>query len=182
VKLFRRILFLGALAALVPATAAAYPTTGPNSHAFGNQVVGTLSAPSTFSIHAKCISVDVPPPAVCANPGGDGPFTPNVTVSGPFRIVNNGCTATMAQADPYGSYCYFDVVFKPVLVGPVTGVINVGDASGFGTASVSGTGTAPQAQSLPAPTPTAVAKKKCKKKGHKRSAAAAKKKCRKKHR
>jgi hypothetical protein len=177
VRLLRQLLCLGVLAALIPATASAYPTIGPNTHDFGAKLVGTASAPYTFQIHAKCLAYSPTPgaPLECAAMGGDPPFTPNVSVSGPFRIANNGCTATMLQANPYGSYCYFDVVFAPLLPGPATGVIDVG--SPYATASVSGTGIPAPMQSSPTPT-----KKKCKKKGHNRSAAAAKKKCRKKHR
>jgi hypothetical protein len=174
-----RIAGLGVAAALaLPAAAGGYPNTTPGNHDFGPQAIGTASDAVSYMISAKCNSGQMVPggPIVCFAPGGEAPFVPHVTVTGPFKIQDNTCSAPLLQDSPIPSTCTFGVAFVPQAVGEANGIVDVGDPVGFGKAAVKGTGIQPTAPTL------STTKKKCKKKGHKRSAAAAKKKCRKKKR
>jgi len=160
-----------ALGAGGAAPAAAYVSLTPNQHDFGAQQVGTVSAPFSFTLRVRCIEDP-------ANPGsgiclmGSEPFTPNVSVTGPFKVQNNTCTSTMPGDTTYGTTCTFGISFAPTLSGSQSGIVDSGDPGGFGKAAVQGVG-------QPAVS-TAAGKKKCKKK--KRSATAARKKCKKKKR
>jgi hypothetical protein len=161
------------LAAALPASASAAGApivTSPTSHDFGSQLVGTASTPFTFTLTDRCYE-DVGVPGTCV---ANNPFTPSVSVSGPFAIQGNNCTAPMPGNTVFGTTCTFNVVFIPSAAGGQSGVVDVGDPAGFGKAAVTGTGTAPSAVApVPVPAPAA---KKCKKRHR---ASAAKKKCRK---
>jgi hypothetical protein len=166
---------------LLPAgSAAAHVSTTPNSHNFGGQTAGTTSAPFTFTLIVRCVEDP-------ANPGsgmcqaGPEPFTPNVTVTGNFVIRNNNCTSTMPGNTTIGTSCTFGVAFAPLIAGTHSGIVDVGDAAGFGKAAVSGFGLSPPlapvtpvATTSQPPTP----RKKCKKRRTSPAGAAAKK-CRK---
>jgi sugar lactone lactonase YvrE len=80
---------------------------------------------------------------------GGGPLGGlNVSASGGFSATIN-CTGTLLP----GSNCSVSVTFAPTAVGPVTGVLNVGDDSGnlgpTQTVPVNGTGTTPAASLSP---------------------------------
>jgi hypothetical protein len=151
------------------APAAATISLTPNQHDFGAQQVGTASAPFTFTLRVTCYPDFANPPNGCSSPH---PFTPSISVTGPFTVQNNTCTSTMpGDSTPFGTTCTFGISFAPTLSGSQTGIVSSGDPDGFGKAAVQGIGTA-----VPPLATGAAKKKKCKKK---KRAAAAKKKCKK---
>jgi hypothetical protein len=185
----RCLLALAGAGALVPAlfAAGAHAQTAPYqispfNHSFGQQALGTTSAPATFTLTVRCYE-DVGNPGTCLM---NNPFTPNVTVSGDFAIRDNGCTSMMPGNSTFGTSCNFNVVFVPTLLGDRTGIVDVGQPDGFARAGVTGTGVPPPMPVQPIPLqpgpslPTAPRKRCKKKKGGKRAAAA--KKCRKRKR
>jgi hypothetical protein len=114
-------------------TGVAPSSTLTGTAAFGNQQVGTTSAPHTFTF---------------ANTG-IGPFTvTTVSLSGGqannYAIVSNGCTGNTV---PAGGSCTFGVTFTPSATGGRTTTLTATGASGGATtthtAPLGGTGVAP---------------------------------------
>jgi len=149
--------------AIVPASASAVTLT-PSSADYGNQAVGTTSAPKTFTIALEA---------------GDFAFLTDVSVSGNFAQTND-CGLLISFTD---SACTINVTFTPSALGPRQGVLK-GDAMMFGglTATLQGTGVpAPVPPAAPATAQAATPIKKCKRKKAKK-AETSKKKCARKKR
>jgi len=159
-------------------SAAARVSTTPNSHDFGGQTAGTTSAPFTFTLTVRCTEDPANPGSGICNGGMSEPFTPNVTVSGRFVIQNNNCTSTMPGNTTFGTSCTFGVAFAPLAIGAHTGIVDVGEPSGFGKAAVYGFGLSPPLPLATPVTPTGVQPTTKRRKCKKRRASAAKK-CRK---
>jgi hypothetical protein len=184
-RIFRRGLRLGLLGSLMLAAAApaanAADSWSVSSFDFGSHSVGSTSPPQTFALAATC---DAGTP-FCTLPAGGGHDYGAITASGPgFAIVpatdicnaRNGflITPVVGSVDS----CTLQVTFKPTSGGAVTGGLNTENGPDV---ALKGTGISTGNPKTPGATaPGQTAKKKCKKKGKKRSAAAAKKKCKKK--
>jgi hypothetical protein len=99
----------------------------PSSLTFGVQVVGTTS----------------PSQPVTLTNTGNGSLTINSTsVTGGFKITNNGCPATVKA----GNHCIIQVAFSPGLGGALGGTLSIADNAPGSPQSVtlSGTGTVVQ--------------------------------------
>jgi hypothetical protein len=104
----------------------------PSSLSFGNQNVGTTSAPQTATLSNT----------------GSGPLTINsITTSGDYAQSNN-CGTILAA----GATCSINVSFTPTTTGSRSGSLSVSDAAAGSphTASLNGTGTTPVANLTPA--------------------------------
>jgi uncharacterized repeat protein (TIGR01451 family) len=106
-------------------------STSPSSHLYGNQIVGTASAPQTFTI---------------TNSGGSSlgnlSITPGGSDGNQYTITNNTCPATLAA----NSACTVGVAFSPTTAGAhnsATLDVASDDPSGTVHLSLSGTGIAP---------------------------------------
>ena len=98
-------------------------TLVPTSHDFGTVVVGTPSAPKTFTIN---------------NPAATSiPLSP-FTVTPPFSLLSTTCTSVLAA----GANCSVDVKFLPSATGAATGTVSGTAGSGTVTASLAGNGAA----------------------------------------
>ena len=105
-----------------------------SSLAFGNQLVGTVSASQSV---------------VVTNSGTDTLNLGVVSSGAPFNIVSDGCSNTTVAA---GSSCTVQVAFAPMATGPAAGTLSIPDnAAGTPqTVSLSGTGLQPHATASPA--------------------------------
>ncbi len=184
------------LVAAVPAANAA-DVWNESSHDFGNQNVGSASAPATFALVASCSADNGPPVFLCTSPPSGVHSYGAITATGPgFAIVPGdtdvcnarGGTLVTPQFTGSQDVCTLQITFKPTSSGVVTGSLSTttspagtpltvalkGTGISTGKGGGGGTGTAP------GQTGKKKCKKKGKKKGTKRSASAAKKKCKKK--
>lgn len=128
-------------------------TLAPGSADFGNQAVGTVSAPKAFTLSL----------------GSDPLFSPGITINGPFRQTNN-CPALLAPL--VASSCTINVTFAPTAAGAQNGTLSSTSVLvGAPTAALTGTGTGSAATAA-----KQCKKGKKKKKGKKGAAAASKKK------
>ena len=142
----------------------------PPTADFGNQQVGTTSAPKGFVFMATCQAPNPLNPGLCLTPEV---VQTEVAAAGAFTIVQNGCPAVIVTPTVAPVVCAVTVAFKPTAIGPFVGSLKVGGL----TSSLSGTGT-PVPVATPPPTtppvtpptitPPAKKKKKCgKRKGQK---------------
>jgi hypothetical protein len=156
--------------ALIAAPTAGAATLTPTSHNFGNQNVGTSSAPKTFTVTNGCVIFV----GFCITPEFTTIVAPTVTPASDYSLVNS-CPVVLTFD---GATCGLGVTFKPSALGVRNGTLNAGTFS----ATLTGTGVNPTTPTTQTPAAGGVAgqtaKKKCKKK--KRGAAAAAKKCKKK--
>jgi hypothetical protein len=155
------------------------------SHNFGNQNVGTASAPKTFTLTAGCDAVDPITMTLCiVPPAGIHPFgSPTVTGDGFALGVPNTCSVGFMSTATLGSTqtCTSTVTFTPTSAGLKTGMLATPGPGGPDIA-LSGTGVTPTTPTTQTPAAGGVAGKKAKKckKGKKKRGAAAAKKCKKK--
>jgi hypothetical protein len=150
------LLSCAALAVAAP-TAHAALNWDTASHNFGNQNVGTSSAPKTFTLTATCDTVVV---GVCVSPIGGVHFFGNPAVTGEgFALGPPNTCAAQVLVTPSGgaAACTSTVVFTPTSAGAKTGSLTTPSGPDI---ALSGTGVAPAA-----PTAGGVAgkAKKCKK-------------------
>ena len=105
-------------------TGAAPVTFGPAPSDFGSIVVNAQSQLQTVTLHngtANSISIT------------------NLTISGDFRIRNNGCNVTPTSLAA-GASCSIDVVFAPKTTGVASGSLSVTDDAGTQSVTLAGTG------------------------------------------
>jgi hypothetical protein len=158
----RRKILLAALAAVLagllalPPAASANTSASPTILVFGNQAVGTTSAPQTVTVDATCTvfmgSTCIAPPAFLTT--GIIYVPPPGFFVGDFAQTND-CGAGILNSP--GS-CEFNVTFSPKATGTRTATLEVGvDFSSGSTQpdpiTLAGTGVAPPPP--PGPTPTA---------------------------
>jgi hypothetical protein len=166
------------LLALSPALASANTSAVPGAIAFpGSTEVGKASAPLPVVVNVDCTTVIPVPAPFCAVPGL---FQPNLSTTGDFAIVTNGCgTGVVTGNLPFAPVpCPVIVAFKPKSAGLRTGTLTLGDdltGTDPGTVGLTGAGVPASSSGGSGTTGT---KKKCKPK--KRFAQSAKKKCKKK--
>jgi hypothetical protein len=152
-----------------------------SSHDFGNQNVGSTSAPTTFALEATCDAFNPGlPPNACLVPTNGVHNYGAITTTGPFAIdpatdvcnARGGTLLTPFNTQPV-DVCTLQVTFKPTSGGVVAGRLSTTTSPTGSPLSVAlkGTGISTGTQTG----------KKCKKKG-KKSAASAAKKCKKKGR
>jgi hypothetical protein len=183
-----------AVAMLALAGSAGATGINPPSKDFGDQTVGTSSAPALFTL--------VTSPAFCSSPDGLGGclgYTAYSTdtsalggdkgttnTSGDFSIRNISCDYPAFSGAPIAfvsGICQFEVSFVPTSAGPKSQTLAFPETSGQnGSLTLTGNALAtpatpatPVTTATPTGTPT---HKRCKKKH--RTASAAKKKCKKK--
>jgi hypothetical protein len=122
-------MFLG-----VQGTASA-ATVAPTSHDFGNQSVGTLSAPHPFTLSAYCTVPDPMDMTFCL--GGESVPT-SIGASGPFVVLDEDCPPMLGPPALYylPATCTIRVAFQPTAPGAATGVLTTGGPS----AELHGTG------------------------------------------
>jgi hypothetical protein len=175
------------LAVAAPAANAADFWDRP-SQDYGNQNVGTTSDPLQYVLTATCDANSGPFVFACTSPpNGVHSYGP-ITTTGPFTIDpatdacnGSGGTLVTPTASQPVAQCTLQITFKPTSGGVKTGTLSTTSApvtptnptGGPLTVALKGTG-------ILTGNGTGTTKKKCKKKGKKRSASAAKKKCKKK--
>ena len=111
------------------AVAPAAITLQPSALSFSQQQTGTSAA-------AQAISVE--------NTGGASLTITSATVSGPFQIVSNGCSTSLAAS----TACSVSINFSPTATGPANGTFTLVDSAGTQTAPLTGTGIAPATDTL----------------------------------
>ena len=175
----RGLITVAALTAFLvsPAQASARQSLAPNSHNFGNQVVGAMSAPAAFTLTARC-NEDVANPGTCLLVGGADEFSPTFSVGPDFQIVEEDCPDTMPGDTFFGTSCTVKVAFRPTALGARESILETGSA--FARALVRGTGVEPPPPPAPANSGGKTKQKKCKKAKKRSASAAKKKKCKKK--
>lgn len=128
-----------ALLGIAAPTADAVGTLSPASHDFGEQTVGTTSAPSFFTLSNFCSTQDPIEPTLC---GGSTALNPAASTTGDFAQTNSCPMALIPIFFSAPATCTITVTFTPTAAGSRTGTL-VG-ATGL-SSSLSGTG-------IPAPT------------------------------
>jgi hypothetical protein len=159
-----------AMLALSPAAANAVRSLSPTSLGFGNQTVGTTSAPKSTTLTVFCHT-----PTDCMSTTDS--FSPQISVTPGFTQTNN-CPATMTAMFPMTGpdpTCTINVTFAPITEGLIGGTLSTG--AGGPTAHLSG-GALPVEN--PSSSDTLPTGKKCKKAKHHSAQSAKKKKCKKK--
>jgi hypothetical protein len=158
-------------------SALAARTLAPPTADFGNQQIGTTSAPKGFVLTATCQAPVPINPALCQAPEI---VQTEPTTAGNFTIVQNTCPAVIITTPTVAPVvCAITVAFKPTAIGPFVGTLKVGGL----TSTLSGTGTpapvvtppaTPNTPALPPTTnPAPKKKKKCgKRKGQKANGSA----------
>jgi hypothetical protein len=141
----------------VPA-AASGATLLPLSHNFGDQTVGTASAPQPFTLEEVCPSPDVTFPSMCLTVIT---VIPAVSTTGDFAQTNNCPSALTITTYPGSASCTINVTFNPTATGLRTGLLS---AAGV-TSNLSGNGLgAPVVTTQPGTFDLKAAIKRCKKK------------------
>jgi hypothetical protein len=131
------VALLAAVAAggtLAVGTSASAAILSPPSFDFGEQQVGTTSAPGTFSLSVQCqnFSFEL---FVCL--AGETLKT-SVSASPPFAVQSTDCPSELVGLYEFPTSCTIKVVFQPTVGGPVSGTLNTGGP----TAELRGTGLA----------------------------------------
>ena len=137
-----------ALLGIAPSTAGAAGALSPSTHDFGEQSVGTTSAPSNFTLTNFCILQDSVNPTFCA---AYNPVDPAVTSTGDFAQTNDCPPSLVPFIFAVPATCTLTVTFTPTAAGLRTGTLT--GASGL-TSSLSGMGIAvPTGPTQPATEP-----------------------------
>jgi hypothetical protein len=102
----------------------------PTSLNFGNQTIGTTSAPKTVTL---------------TNTGLGVLKITAATITGPFAIAATNCTTTLNP----GSNCTANVTFKPTKTGPASGALSLTDNAPQSPQKVTLSGTGTSAQLAP---------------------------------
>ncbi|NCT67341.1 MAG: ExeM/NucH family extracellular endonuclease [Rhodanobacteraceae bacterium] len=107
-------------------------TITPTSLAFGNQVLGTTSAPASVTLaNSGTAALDV---------------TALTVANAPFARVGGTCTTTLPITLAAGANCTLSYAFTPSATGPASQTLTVtANTPGSGTIALSGMGTVPQA-------------------------------------
>ena len=93
----------------------------PNSVSFGNQQIATTSAAQQVTV---------------SNTGSAAIALTSESITGPFAIQNNSCTASL----PANTGCTLAIVFNPVQTGAASGVLTVVSGRGAESIAINGTG------------------------------------------
>jgi len=109
-------------ARLVGIGVASHSGVSPSTLSFGNQGVGTTSAPQVVTVSNQ----------------GDAPLAIGaVTTNGPFAEFGNCNAGSSLQS---GQSCAVQVTFTPTAAGPATGALAFAEGTSTATVSLSGTG------------------------------------------
>jgi hypothetical protein len=140
------------------APAAGAATLLPLSQSFGDQTVGTTSAPQPFTLAEFCTSPDPLFPTQCITPIT---LPTAVSATGDFAQTNNCPLSLIIASFPGSASCTINVTFNPTASGPRAGLLTAGGQ----TSNLSGNGLAAPVTTQPGTTfDLKAAIKRCKKK------------------
>jgi uncharacterized repeat protein (TIGR01451 family) len=124
--------------------------TFPNDSSDGPQTLtvtgngtnpGISVAPGTLTFPSQGIGTTSSAQPVVVTSSGTSPLTvSSVSVSGPFKVSNDGCSGA-GPITPPGT-CTVQVAFAPTALGPASGTLTITSDGGTKTVALSGTGVA----------------------------------------